>query len=123
MGTVQKEKITLALIGLCLVIGLMVLLSAVYYTRASSIQNTSNAQIAALQTEKTSLQQQITQQNAQINTMSTQLSSLGTENQALKTQVDSLNNEINSLTIQISQLQSMSSAMGGQGGGSRELLQ
>jgi peptidoglycan hydrolase CwlO-like protein len=126
VGTIQKEKTTLALIGLCLVVGLMVLLSSVYYTRANDVQNTSNAQIAVLQSEKTNLQQQVTQQNAQINTLNTHLSSLGAENQALSAKVDSLNNEIDSLNngmqslmLQIIQLQSTS----GQCGGSRLLMQ
>jgi chromosome segregation ATPase len=118
VGTVQREKMTLAMIGLCLIIGVMALLSTVYYTHANDVQNTANA----LQVQNANLQRQITQQSAQINALNTQLSSLSSQNQAFNTQVNTLNNEINSLTNQISQLQSKILATGGGGGGSRPLL-
>jgi uncharacterized protein (DUF3084 family) len=119
VGTVQREKMTLAMIGLCVVIGVMALLSTVYYTHANDVQNTANA----LQTQNTNYQQQIAQQNAQISALNTQLSSLSSQNQALSTQVQSLNDQIKGLTSQISQLQSEILATGGGGGGgSRALL-
>jgi peptidoglycan hydrolase CwlO-like protein len=116
VGTVQKEKTTIALIGLCLVIGVMALLSTVYYTHASDVQNTANT----LQLQNTNLQQQITQQNAQINTLGTQNQALNAQVNDLNSKIDSLNSEISSLSLQIYQLESTVSGMGG-GGVSRAL--
>lgn len=112
METASKEKITFAMIGLCLVIGVMSLLSVFYYTRAADIQNQKNAQVASLQADKTNLQQQVTQGNAQITNLNTQLSNLGANNQALETQVSNLNDAINNLQLQILQLESAKPAAG-----------
>jgi peptidoglycan hydrolase CwlO-like protein len=105
--TVPKEKITFAVIGLCLVIGVMSLLSVFYYTRAADIQNQKNTQVASLQADKADLQQQVTQGNAQITDLNTQLSTFSADNQALKTQVSNLNDAVNYLELQILQLESV----------------
>jgi chromosome segregation ATPase len=124
--TVSKEKITLALIGLCFVIGAMTLLSVYYYTRAISLQNQSNtqdAQITALQQQNTYLQQQITQRDAQIaqrdaqiTSLNTQLSNLATSNQDLQTQLNYLYGVVDNLALRISQLESSNLVVTNTGG-------
>lgn len=105
METASKERMmTVAMVGLCIVIGVMSFLAVVYYTQAANNQNQVNTQVANLQSEKTALQNQIASLNAQLSDLNSQVSALTGDNQNLTTQINGLNNQIAQLEQLIDQL-------------------
>jgi peptidoglycan hydrolase CwlO-like protein len=128
MNLTSKERTTsLATVALCIAIGVMAMLFAVYYVNAINNQNQSNDQLATLRAQNADLQNQIASRNSQISSLNAQISSLTTqsntltmENQDLQGQVNQLTDTVNALAAQLAQMQA---ANGGGGGGRVPLLQ
>jgi septal ring factor EnvC (AmiA/AmiB activator) len=115
MSLSSKEKIMpLAMVTLCVVIGVMSLLLVVYYANAINNQNQSRSDIASLQTQNSDLQNQITTKNSQISSLNTQLNTLSTDKQNLQGQVNQLSETVDSLASQLAQLEAtMGRSVGG----------
>lgn len=108
METASKERMmTVAMVGLCIVIGVMSFLAVVYYTQAANNQNQVNTQVANLQSEKTALQNQVASLNAQITSLNAQLSDLNSQVNTLTGDKQNLNTQINNLNNQITQLEQL----------------
>jgi septal ring factor EnvC (AmiA/AmiB activator) len=99
MSLTSKEKmVPLAMVTLCVVIGVMSLLLVVYYANAVNNQNQSRSEIANLQT-------QITSKDSQISSLNTQLNTLSTDKQNLQGQVNQLSETVDALASQLAQLE------------------
>ena len=130
MVQTSRQTITsLATATLCVVIGVMALLFAVYYVNAVNNQNQSNNRLATLQTENNNLQSEIATRNTQISTLNTEVTSLSTEvtsltaqantlstqNQNLQTQVNSLSQTADTLASELAQMEAAGQSGGGGG--------
>ena len=106
MEIASREKtVTIALAGLCVVIGVLSFLAVVYFTQAANTQDRMNTQAAdlqatidQLQTEKASLQNQIT-------SLQNQITDLNTQNSNLATRLTNANNYIRDLNCYAAQSQ------------------
>lgn len=106
MSLASKEKMMpLAMVTLCVVIGVMSLLLVVYYANAVNNQTQSRSDIANLQTQNADLQNQITSKNSQISSLNTQLNTLSTDKQNLQGQVNQLSETVDALASQLAQLE------------------
>jgi peptidoglycan hydrolase CwlO-like protein len=94
MGLASKEKVTFSVIGLGIVVVIMALLAAVYYTNATNVQNHANVEIANLQAENANLQQQINSLNSQVTGLNTQLSDRNNQIASLNAQNNELSNKV-----------------------------
>jgi uncharacterized protein YlxW (UPF0749 family) len=95
--TARDKMLPIAMIGLCVVIGVMTLVAVVYYTNASNSQTQNNTQVATLQSminqlqaDKTQLQNQINSRDAQITDSNARMNDLLTQNQDLSYRLDLL---------------------------------
>lgn len=102
--TSNPKMVMIAVVGLCAVIGMMSLLTFVYYTNAANIQNQMNTEIAALTAERNDLQQQVESGDSQISILEAQVSSLNTQISSLNSQVTSLNAQVSSLNTELESL-------------------
>lgn len=79
MEIASKEKmVTFAMIGLCVVIGVMALLAVVYYGQATGLQNHMNTQTASLESQISDLQAENTQLHSTIGSLTSQKTALET---------------------------------------------
>jgi len=86
MAISSKERmITFAVIGLCVIIGVMTFMAVLYYGQANGMQSDFNTEKAYLQSSIDQLQNEKTSLEAQLS--------------SLNAQVASLNNEVNDLTL------------------------
>jgi len=122
----NTKTITLALVGLCAVVGIMSLIAVVNYTSATNAQNQANIQTAYLQSlvnklqaDKATLQDQVNSQATQISDLQGQLTSLTQDNADLTMQKDILTSSMSYFERQVIQ-QEIANAnivkLGGSGG-------
>jgi peptidoglycan hydrolase CwlO-like protein len=126
MDLSSKERMmTFAVVGLCVVIGVMSLLAVVYYSQANGIQGNYNSKTAELQSvidqlqsdkssletefatvqsQRTSLQNEVTSLNTQIETLDAEIASLTADKEDLTNQVNSLTTDNDALTAQVNSL-------------------
>ncbi|HXX87761.1 MAG TPA: hypothetical protein VEH86_04870 [Candidatus Acidoferrum sp.] len=118
MTLTQKQKIIpLAMVTLCVIIGMMTILFVFYYANAINNQNQSHTQITNLQTQNTNLQNQLASSNSQISSLTSQVNSLTADRQSLQTQLDQLSAQITSLSSLIARMQAAQSQNTPTGGG------
>jgi peptidoglycan hydrolase CwlO-like protein len=123
MGLASKEKAAFSMVGLGIVVVIMSLLTAVYYTNAANVQNKANAEIADLQAQNANLQNdvtlrdsQISSLNAQVSSLNVQLATLSAQKEDLAQQVDSLSRMVNDLENRLAVMEA-ANANGAGGGG------
>ena len=93
MAISSKERMTtLAVIGLCAIIGVMTFMTVLYYGQANGMQGDFN-------TEKAYLQSSIDQLQNEKTSLEAQLSSLNAQVASLNNQVSTLNDQVNDLTL------------------------
>ena len=118
MEIASEKMVTFAMIGLCVVIGVMSLLAVVYYSQATGLQTNMNTQVADLQstiedlqtdkaeleTRVANLQTEKSQYAAQVTSLTTEKTALQNQVTALNAQVVTLNNTVASLNDQVATL-------------------
>ncbi|OGD47086.1 hypothetical protein A3K79_06795 [Candidatus Bathyarchaeota archaeon RBG_13_46_16b] len=108
MAIASKERmITFAVIGLCVIIGVMVFIAVVYQGQANGMQSNFNTEkaylqssIDQLQNEKTSLEGQLSSLNAQVASLNNQVSTLNGQVSTLTTENAKLTAQVTDLTVQ-----------------------
>ena len=107
----RDRMLPIAMIGLCVVIGVMTLLAMVYYTNANNTQTQNTTQVATLQSminqlqaDKTQLQNQINSRDAQISDSNARINDLLTQNQDLSNQLDLLMRLANEISFPLTSL-------------------
>lgn len=107
----RDRMLPIAMIGLCVVIGVMTLLAVVYYTNANNTQTQNNTQVATLQSminqlqaDKTQLQNQVNSRDAQISDLNARINDLLAQNQDLSNRLDLLMRLANEISFPLTSL-------------------
>jgi peptidoglycan hydrolase CwlO-like protein len=111
MGLASKEKAAFSMVGLGIVVVIMSLLTAVYYTNAANVQNKANAEIADLQAQNANLQNDVTLRDSQISSLNAQVSSLNVQLATLSAQKEDLTQQVDSLSRMVNDLENRLAVM------------
>lgn len=124
METASKGRMaTFAIVGLCIVVGVMSMLAVIYYTNATNTQNNNSIEIVTLRAQNAALEHQVESLNAQMLNLNGQLTSLNTQltnanarNGDMQTQLNGMYDWINDLAFRLAKKE-MTNLLGTTGGG------